>query len=102
VATWSNSYRSGDYIGRHLWWDDSDPRRFDPAETFVGPRRKEFCTGAGAHTHYWESEAQPVAVELDRLITDDQSSDPRRNANSTTAPAHSKAAAEGLGTTASL
>ena len=34
----------------------------------VGKVRREFCIGPGAHTHYWDATAKPIAVQLDRLI----------------------------------
>ena len=30
--------------------------------------RREFCIGAGAHTHYWDRTAPQIAVQLDELI----------------------------------
>ena len=87
VACWVNAYRSGDYVGRFLWqadqcthvWDfredktsagawtatTSDP---SPLTGDVGKVRREFCIGPGAHTHYWDGTAKPIAVQLDRLI----------------------------------
>jgi len=82
VKLWVNAFRSGDYVGRHLW-------RTDPCEylwwAHVGgcsgpppqeyhstdgppPSRIEFCIGAGAHTHYWDETGQLITLELDRLI----------------------------------
>ena len=77
---WENAYRSGDYIGRHLW--RTDPCAYiwtgDPAGSPVtGPKmynstdgviRVEFCIGAGAHTHYWDKTGTVIGEELDRLI----------------------------------
>lgn len=83
VAVWVNAYRSGDYVGRWLWrpddceylfsvessgrWQSFDRplpgQSHDPALT-----RREFCIGAGAHTHYWDHTAPEIAVELDYLI----------------------------------
>jgi hypothetical protein len=80
VALWVNAYRSGDYIGRHLWrtdlcdylWNgdasgssETDPMPFRSTDRQV---RMEFCIGAGAHTHYWDRTAPMIARELDRLI----------------------------------
>jgi hypothetical protein len=68
LSRWVNAYRSGDYIGRYLWLHDDDPARFQP-----GVRRPpncqprcDFCVGAGAHTHYWDS--AEIARELDAQI----------------------------------
>jgi hypothetical protein len=30
--------------------------------------RREFCLGAGAHTHYWDGTSDEVAAEIDILI----------------------------------
>jgi len=80
VRLWVNCYRSGDYIGRFLWRTDScgylwtgdcgghPPADSTPNNSSDGIQRLEFCIGAGAHTHYWDSTARIVAKELDRLI----------------------------------
>ena len=91
LTRWVNAYRSGDYVGRALWRSDvpdltwvyrsapADARdRLAPGAangtpaTFVtedlSGTRRELCLGAGAHTHYWDSTARAVALELDRLI----------------------------------
>ena len=34
----------------------------------AGHRKREFCIGAGAHTHYWDETAPEIARELDRLV----------------------------------
>jgi len=87
VALWVNAYRSGDYVGRYLWRPDRCGFAYD---TVAGPidqpwsvdkyadalasvtgdpvTRREFCIGAGAHTHYWDRTAPQIAVQLDRLI----------------------------------
>lgn len=71
VDWWSNYYRSGDYVGRHLWesaapddsiWRPGLTRTDGPAAT------KEMCLGGGAHLHYWDDTAPEVAEELDRLV----------------------------------
>lgn len=62
VKTWVNTFRSGDYVGRYLWQPSFS---FSP---FKKETRREFCLGAGAHTHYWDSTAPKVAQEIDRLI----------------------------------
>jgi hypothetical protein len=86
VRRWINAYRSGDYIGRFLWrpqncayaWtplagqaeDGWDPPA--PVPDFVSVdadrRRVEYCIGPGAHTHYWDSTAEAIAKEMDRII----------------------------------
>jgi hypothetical protein len=87
LAEWVNVYRSGDYIGRHVWRPDLCAFGFDaaavdrknpwpvaaiPAE-FTSKddtgQRHEYCLGVGAHTHYWDANAPLVAQQLDRLIT---------------------------------
>jgi hypothetical protein len=70
VKRWVNAYRSGDYIGRFLWRTDQCDYRWDPRETSAdGAVRKEFCIGAGAHTHYWDHTAvETIARELNSLL----------------------------------
>jgi hypothetical protein len=86
VRRWVNAYRSGDYIGRSLWRADECGYRFDAPETRApwssidaplpghshdpGYTRREFCIGAGGHTHYWDGTAPEIAVELDLMIRD--------------------------------
>ncbi|MBI3492973.1 MAG: hypothetical protein HY047_14520 [Acidobacteria bacterium] len=80
VGQWINAYRSGDYVGRHLWrtepcdykWtgdrSGSDVAAPVPLNSTDGAQRLEFCIGAGAHTHYWDRTGIIIARELDRLI----------------------------------
>lgn len=86
VERWVNAFRSGDYIGRHLWrpdrcaysWHPVDPASaegWDPPAgnpEFVSSdsshTRVEFCIGPGAHTHYWDSTARPIAEALSRIL----------------------------------
>lgn len=90
VREWINAYRSGDYVGRYLWGRDDktreawvpvgpitgvwNPPEGQPQHTWHdgGPAtaatRVEFCIGPGAHTHYWDSTAEPIAETLDALI----------------------------------
>jgi hypothetical protein len=80
IVRWVNAFRSGDYVGRHLWRTDecSYLWSFDARMPAVNPpeasfstdnkARKEFCIGAGAHTHYWDDTAPMIARELDTLI----------------------------------
>jgi hypothetical protein len=90
ITRWVNAYRSGDYVGRALWRHSLDGCEWlyraappDAAARFVGDvppityvsedahrSRRELCIGAGAHTHYWDSTAKAIAVELDLLLTD--------------------------------
>jgi len=80
IRQWMNVYRTGDYIGRYLWrphpWRpvgtilsrDWDPPQGIPANIWEKEGRIEFSIGPGAHTHYWDSTAEPVAETLDVLI----------------------------------
>ena len=84
---WVNAYRSGDYVGRYLWRPEgcvfsydtagdeiAQPWRIDLYQGAIASvtdapiTRREFCIGAGAHTHYWDRTAPMIALELDRLI----------------------------------
>jgi hypothetical protein len=91
-----NAYRSSDYVGRAFWNDaddsqhyraapgdgapaDSAPDERAPADAAPGQvavrtdatgRRREFCLGRGAHTHYWNASAHPVAAALDQLVVE--------------------------------
>ena len=56
LASWTNLYRSGDYIGRALG--------FAPGDEGM----REGCIGIGAHTHYWDATAPAVGEELDRRL----------------------------------
>ncbi|MEP6692003.1 MAG: hypothetical protein ABJD07_12665 [Gemmatimonadaceae bacterium] len=68
VRHWVNVYRSGDYVGRSLWAEAS-PSAFTPGTVLLDDgTRREYCIGAGAHTHYWDGTASAVGMELDRLI----------------------------------
>jgi len=78
VAGWTNAFRSGDYIGRQLWgnensvslWNIPTLSRDDDNAVLQdsGKKRREFCIGKGAHTHYWDATASRIAFELDRII----------------------------------
>jgi hypothetical protein len=85
VVQWVNAYRSGDYVGRAVWRNESEgawqcassaagddawlvtPTLRAVAESPDGLRR-EFCVGPGAHTHYWDAHGSLVAAELDRIV----------------------------------
>ncbi|MDJ0681279.1 MAG: hypothetical protein QNJ18_15585 [Xenococcaceae cyanobacterium MO_167.B52] len=77
VRQWVNGFRSGDYIGRYLWRSPKDPDlwkrvNFNSNPDYIYPdsdkKRREFCLGAGGHTHYWDETAPEIAQELERLI----------------------------------
>jgi hypothetical protein len=70
VALWVNAYRSGDYVGRYLWHPDDTSIMWSTGAVHVNVdhKKREFCIGAGAHTHYWDETAPEIAVELDRLV----------------------------------
>ena len=73
VRMWVNAYRSGDYVGRYLWHSDDIAGPGAPVWSIPPPQddgsgKREFCIGAGAHTHYWDETAPDIAIELDRLI----------------------------------
>lgn len=77
VKAWVNCFRSGDYVGRHIWRSDRATEQWLRVEaqntpsfisTDEGLTRREFCLGSGAHTHYWNKYAPQVAQEIDRLI----------------------------------
>lgn len=67
VRHWRNAYRSGDYVGRYLWFNDQDQHRFGPTPD-PRPDRSEVCIGPGAHNHYWDESASEIAFHLDLLI----------------------------------
>jgi hypothetical protein len=77
VRAWVNGFRSGDYVGRHIWRSDRAKEQWFRMDASNTPNyisadpdktRREFCLGAGAHTHYWDKHAPEVAQEIDRLI----------------------------------
>ena len=79
LSQWVNAFRSGDYVGRHLWRTDACDYLWDPygvgasealskLRSTDGQFRTEFCIGAGAHTHYWDVTAPMIAEEADDLI----------------------------------
>jgi hypothetical protein len=70
VAKWVNVYRSADYVGRHLWRNDTGADRWKSEKFDVDAQRREWCLGAGAHNHYWDETAKGVAEELDALIAE--------------------------------
>lgn len=83
---WVNAYRSSDYVGRAFWNDPDESRPYRAAPADGAPadgapgqvviradatgRRREFCLGRGAHTHYWNASAHPVAAALDHLVAE--------------------------------
>ncbi len=80
VRKWLNAYRTGDYVGRYLWrphpWQPVgtvsfrtwDPPQGLPENVWQKGPRVEFSIGPGAHTHYWDSTAEPIAEAMDVLI----------------------------------
>ncbi len=70
VKTWTNAYRSGDYVGRCLWQADGASQPWCPGYISENSAKtqREFCLGAGAHTHYWDKTAPAIAHEINRLI----------------------------------
>jgi hypothetical protein len=56
LASWTNLFRSGDYIGRALGF------------ALDGEVMREGCIGIGAHTHYWDETAPAVGEALDRRL----------------------------------
>ncbi|WP_156895787.1 hypothetical protein [Massilia putida] len=61
LCSWTNGYGSGDYVGRNLW------NRMVPAQPWqcgTGQDPYEFCTGALAHTHYFDERAPDVAAAV--------------------------------------
>jgi hypothetical protein len=70
VSQWVNAYRSGDYVGRYLWLQETAEDRFWPEARNRDSqgRRCDLCVGAGAHTHYWDSRL--IAQELGALIAE--------------------------------
>lgn len=74
VERWSNLYCSGDYVGRYLWYDHTDPHIWeldwscDTKTASCYPNTREKCLGVGAHTKYWSGTFPAVAEELDHLI----------------------------------
>jgi hypothetical protein len=76
ACEWVNASRSGDYVGRALWAPMDASAHFqvatlDAAGNVSAQRagdRSEFSLGAGAHTHYFSTDAVALAVEIDRLV----------------------------------
>jgi hypothetical protein len=70
LKLWANAYRSGDYVGRYLWFSDTDNARWSSQRQGPQGGRLEFCIGAGAHTHYWDqTPPDEIGVLLDQLIS---------------------------------
>jgi len=70
VTSWTNAYRSGDYVGRCLWQDEQNDAAWTPGEAALvndDPECQEFCIGSGGHTHYWDVTAPGIAHQF-RLI----------------------------------
>ena len=69
VDEWVNAYRSGDYVGRALWWSGDDAWARDATRRPEDGKRLDLCIGAGGHTHYWDDSAMKVAETLELLVT---------------------------------
>lgn len=59
LASWRNGYGSGDYVGRNLW-SAGHTEPWQPG--YVNDW--EFCTGALAHTHYFDEHSPEVAAAI--------------------------------------
>ena len=81
VDSWSNAYRSADYVGRSLWIGEWYNRTNGGASQGAYPQalataqdtrrtRWEACIGRGAHVHYWDRSAPDIAERLDCLIAE--------------------------------
>jgi hypothetical protein len=85
LEQWVNTYNSADYVGRYLWRkskSEANEKKLAREEKLFKPsssvedkdnisekgKYREFCLGAGAHTHYWNATANRVADEINRLI----------------------------------
>ncbi|MEG4110100.1 hypothetical protein [Microcoleus sp. S13_C5] len=85
LEQWVNTYNSGDYVGRYLWRKSKseanekklarEEKLFKPSSSLEDKdnisekgKYREFCLGAGAHTHYWNATTNRVADEINRLI----------------------------------
>jgi hypothetical protein len=77
LKSWTNAYRSGDYVGRGLWVSDWFRRTKGPdaegaypqnIEVLGDDQKSEMCIGLGAHTHYWDETAPDIRDQLDLLI----------------------------------
>jgi hypothetical protein len=66
LCTWTNGYGSGDYVGRNLWNIDTAAQPWRPGRARLP---HEFCTGALAHTHYFDEHAPDVAAAIRDAIT---------------------------------
>ena len=66
---WMNVYRSADYVGRRLWEGPKKSKdEYTPSENPTPAEDGDACIGPGAHTHYWDTSADWVAVRLGALI----------------------------------
>ena len=85
LEQWVNTYSSADYVGRYLWRKSKsevnekkrarEEKLFKPSSSVEDKdnisekgKYREFCLGAGAHTHYWNATTNRVADEINRLI----------------------------------
>jgi hypothetical protein len=65
LASWQNGYGSGDYVGRNLWDAAKPSELWTPGRH---PPGREFCTGAIAHTHYFDNHSPQVAAAVVGLL----------------------------------
>jgi pimeloyl-ACP methyl ester carboxylesterase len=79
VTEWVNACRSGDYVGRFIWTPDKAALfgvalvdRNGRVEASRAGDRTEFCLGAGGHTHYFSNDAVALAVEIERMVSGDE------------------------------
>lgn len=75
VEQWVNAYRTGDYVGRHLWVNEDKylariyVRSAQPYDDDgPPPTRVQFCVGAGAHTHYWDRHGAEIGQYITKLM----------------------------------
>lgn len=73
VDQWINLYKSGDYIGRFLWFSGTDDERFADNSTVIGRlssdgKSFDTCIGYGGHTGYWSHPAVLDAVLAQTVI----------------------------------
>jgi hypothetical protein len=85
LEQWVNTYNSADYVGRYLWRKSKsevnekklarEEKLFKSSSSVEDKdnisekgKYREFCLGAGAHTHYWNATTNRVADEINRLI----------------------------------
>lgn len=73
VDQWINLYKSGDYIGRYLWFSGTDDERFADNSAVIGQlsgdgKSFDTCIGYGGHTGYWSHPAVLDAVLAQTVV----------------------------------